>query len=256
MNDCRKPSYYAIIPATVRYDKRLKFAERLLYGEITSLVGKEGYCFASNNYFAELYGVISGTISRWISNLNKLGYIEVELIVNDKKEIVERRIYIIDLSYRSSLINTYEQNSLYPYKQNKAYPISKKAKDNNINIKIDRLFNYIINNSEDFPEGFINKAHYMEFYEVLKRLEFNYTKDILKIIEEENINKLKVIIYCIREIFLSDKRNLLLKTTRQNLIEIYDNCKDFEKNYNGTEKEIQNFFNYYYSSVLKDLKAK
>ena len=39
MNQEKRPSYYAIIPSSVRYDERLKFAERLLYGEITALFG-------------------------------------------------------------------------------------------------------------------------------------------------------------------------------------------------------------------------
>lgn len=37
MNEENKVSYYAIIPATVRYLKVLKANEKLLYGEITSL---------------------------------------------------------------------------------------------------------------------------------------------------------------------------------------------------------------------------
>lgn len=61
--------YYAIIPASIRYNKDLKFPERLLYGEITALTNKEGYCFASNRYFANLYSVTIETISRWISHL-------------------------------------------------------------------------------------------------------------------------------------------------------------------------------------------
>ena len=93
VNEERQPSYYAIIPSTVRYDENLKFAERLLYGEITALIGKEGYCFAKNNYFAKLFGVIPGTISRWISHLAELNSIKVEVIRNEKKEIIERRIY-------------------------------------------------------------------------------------------------------------------------------------------------------------------
>lgn len=102
-------SYYAIIPAYIRYNKNLKFAERLMYGEITALSNKEGYCYASNRYFAELYGVSQSTISRWISHLAELNSIKVEIIRNEKKEIVERRIYIND--------NPYMQNCIYPYMQ-------------------------------------------------------------------------------------------------------------------------------------------
>ena len=89
-------SYYAIIPAYIRYNKELKFAERLMYGEITALSNKEGYCYASNRYFADLYGVSISTILRWISHLAELGSLRIEIIRNDKKEIVERRIYVVD----------------------------------------------------------------------------------------------------------------------------------------------------------------
>ena len=74
-----KPSYFAVIPASVRYDKRLKPIERLLFGEITCLTNKDGYCFASSSYFAELYDTQRETISRYISNLAKCGYIVVEI---------------------------------------------------------------------------------------------------------------------------------------------------------------------------------
>lgn len=251
-----QPSYYAIIPSTVRYDENLKFAERLLYGEITALIGKEGYCFASNNYFSKLYGVIPGTISRWISHLDKLGYIKVELIKNDKKEIIERRIYITDISCRRIVQSTYEQNSSYPYEQFSTYPISKKAKENNINIKIDRLFNYIIKKEGKIPKDFKNENMYFEFYEIIKRLEFNYTEDNLKMVKEENINKIKNIIYCIKELLIRNKMKILLRVTREELIDIYDSCKSFEKSYKETDKEIINFFDYYYASVIRNLEAK
>ena len=101
MNEENKPGYYAIIPSQVRYCQELKFPERLLYGEITSLLTKEGYCFASNRYFAELYNVIPGTISRWISHLEKLGFIKIQIIRNDKKQIIQRRIYTTDISYKT-----------------------------------------------------------------------------------------------------------------------------------------------------------
>jgi hypothetical protein len=65
-----KPSYYAIIPANVRYAD-IKANAKLLYGEITALSSQKGYCWSSNNYFAELYGVSKNTISLWINQLKK-----------------------------------------------------------------------------------------------------------------------------------------------------------------------------------------
>ena len=100
-------SYYAIIPAYIRYNKELKFGERLMYGEITALSNKEGYCYAKNKYFAYLYNVTAVSVSRWISHLQELGYIETEIIRNKNKEIVSRNIYIVDIPY-------YQKNQ-YPY---------------------------------------------------------------------------------------------------------------------------------------------
>ena len=67
--------YFAIIPADVRYDSDLIANAKLLYGEITALCKKEGYCWATNKHFAELYETSEKTISRWIANLEDKGYI-------------------------------------------------------------------------------------------------------------------------------------------------------------------------------------
>jgi len=88
-----KPNYYAIIPAEVRYSN-LKPNAKLMYGEITALSGKLGYCYATNNYFAELYGVSKNTISGWISDLKKSEFITVIVERNDKKQIIKRCIGI------------------------------------------------------------------------------------------------------------------------------------------------------------------
>ena len=87
------PTYYANIPANVRYSN-LKPNAKLLYGEITALSNKLGYCFARNSYFADLYGVSKNTVSRWISDLNKLGFITVQIERNSNKEITKRIIGI------------------------------------------------------------------------------------------------------------------------------------------------------------------
>lgn len=86
------PNFYAIIPAHVRYCKELEPAAKLLYSEITALSNLYGYCWASNEYFAELYDVEVRTIQRWIETLKKNSFIEVEL----KKEGMKssRKIWI------------------------------------------------------------------------------------------------------------------------------------------------------------------
>lgn len=95
-----KPNYYAIIPADVRYDKDLKDKAKLLYGEIVSLSDKYGYCYASNKYFAELYGVSVTTISLLIKNLVEKEYIESEIIYKEgTKEILNRYLKIIKGGY-------------------------------------------------------------------------------------------------------------------------------------------------------------
>lgn len=251
MNEQNRPAYYAIIPSEVRYCEELKYPERLLYGEITALAGKEGYCFATNKYFAELYHVIPGTISRWISHLEKLGFIKTEIITDERNQILERRIYINNI-YRDTMPYTYKQNKQYPYEQNGLYPISRIAKDNNINNKIDRFFNYIIKKEKQNPEQF-TKEEEIIFWNLLQKLELDYTEDLLKIYREENITKVKIIIYALKELFISNKRQLLIKVKRENLIFLYDKCKNKEIEYKGTIKEIKDFFEYYYISLTRDL---
>ena len=139
-----KPNYYAIIPAEVRYSN-LKPNAKLLYGEITALSGKLGYCYATNNYFAELYGVSKNTISSWITDLKKLNFITVLIERNSNKQIIKRCIGI------TKKIDT---------------PILKKMKGNNtsinntsnINITKEKFIAEVMtfNYPEEMLEDFIN----------------------------------------------------------------------------------------------------
>jgi hypothetical protein len=91
-----KKSYYAIIPANVRYDSSLPANAKLLYGELTALCNAEGYCWASNAYFADLYGVSKKSISNWITTLSKRGYISVEMRYKEgTAEILDRYVRIV-----------------------------------------------------------------------------------------------------------------------------------------------------------------
>ena len=138
-----KPSYYAIIPADVRYSK-LKPNAKLLYGEITALSNKHGYCFATNNYFAELYGVSKNTVSLWIQELKEHNFISVEIIYNDKKQVVKRKMGITNLS---------------------STPITKKDDSNNTSVNITSIN---INNRKD---DFLRKVQSLD-YDYTTKMEF------------------------------------------------------------------------------------
>ena len=71
------PGFYAILPASVRYDNRLKAAEKIFYAEITALSDQSGYCYAGNSYFCQLYDTTDRTVQRWVKHLQELGYVAV-----------------------------------------------------------------------------------------------------------------------------------------------------------------------------------
>ena len=91
-----KPNYYAILTSEVRYNQNLTPNAKLLYAEITALINMNGVCFASNSYFAKLYGKTKTTISKWVSELVKEGFIELSFTYKEgSKEIDNRYIRII-----------------------------------------------------------------------------------------------------------------------------------------------------------------
>ena len=224
MNEENPISYYSVIPATVRYDNRLKPAEKLIYGEITSLTNRMGYCFAKNKYFSNLYNVNPHTVSQWISHLEKLGYIYVELIKSETKEIKERRIYIKDTPY--------VQKNTYPYVYKSTYPMYKNIQDNNIKYNIDELFILIINNSKEIPK---------KFYILLEQLEFLYTEEILSIMQPEKIKMLKDIIFVLFDLYNSNFSKLLSKVKRETLLKLYLLAQEHLPN---------DLLNYYKKSII------
>jgi hypothetical protein len=128
-----RPNYYAIIPANIRYDADLTANAKLLYGEITALCNEKGYCWATNEYFANLYGVSKTSISKWISSLIQKEYIFSETIYKEgTKEILNRYLRIVK----------------DPIEEKLNRGIEEKLKDNNTNI------NNTINNKEIYKERF------------------------------------------------------------------------------------------------------
>lgn len=123
-------SYYAIIPANVRYDKELTANAKLLYGEITALCNEKGYCWATNNYFAELYGVSKTSTSKWIKQLIDKGYIKSRIKYKaGTKEIEERQLYLGIIPIEEKL-KGYTTNVKDPIEEKLNTPIEEKLKDN------------------------------------------------------------------------------------------------------------------------------
>lgn len=137
MSEDPHKSYYAIVPANVRYDDRITPNAKLLYGEITALCNEKGYCWASNTYFSKLYKVSKQSISTWINQLIKYGYITSEIIYKEgTKEILNRYIRIL----------------VYPIKENLNTPIQENLKDNNtlLNTTVNNTSNKYCPNSNEF----------------------------------------------------------------------------------------------------------
>ena len=144
-----KPNYYAIIPADVRYDEKLKLGEKMMYGEITALSKKNGICYASNNYFAKLYNVSPQAISKWIKNLEKNNYISISY-ERDGKAIIKRNISMVSTQVDrvSTEVEGGINSGLEGYQQ--------EIKENNTSIN-----NTSINNKEIYKESIEEIINYL-----------------------------------------------------------------------------------------------
>jgi hypothetical protein len=145
-----KPNYYAILSAEVRYDNRLKANTKLMYAEITALCDMNSECFASNSYFANLYGKSKTSISNWISELVKYKYISLRFTYKEGTKEIDNR-------YIKILKGGIEENLNTPYKKTvKSNTTSINNTNNNINIsnrRNDFVFEVL---SFDYDESILN----------------------------------------------------------------------------------------------------
>lgn len=145
----QQKSYYAIIPANVRYDKDLAPNAKLLYGEITALCNEKGYCWASNQYFAELYGVSVLSVKRWVNSLVNKGYVYRTLTYKPNSKEVDKRILSIDSGIK--IDTTSVQKCYDPSIKNDTSSSIKNDTDNNTSI------NNTFNNTNIYKEKNIKK---------------------------------------------------------------------------------------------------
>jgi len=181
-------SYYAILPANVRYDNRLCANEKLLYSEVTALSNEKGFCWATNSYFADLYKVSKGCISKWVASLVKLGYLKIKLNYKpDTKEVISRHLTLAtppmvnsDDTPMVNLNHTYTSNNDDPMVNLNHTPIVNLMQGNNT------LYNNKINNTNNIEKNF-EESEFLELNKLEDEKNFTQTESSLK--KEKNSAK-------------------------------------------------------------------
>ena len=129
------------IPREIWLDERLNALDKIILVEINSLDGEEG-CFASNEYLAEFCQCSEAKVSKSISLLIQLGYLEI-IRFDGRKRFLKS-----SLVKNTSLV----ENTKQPSKNYKAD--LEKIQDNNIYNNIDN--NTISKDIEKSPQQFGN----------------------------------------------------------------------------------------------------
>ena len=244
MNQNPPKNYYGIIPANVRYDKELKPNAKLLYSEITALTNEKGYCWATNNYFAELYEVSKVSVSNWISQLNQKGYVRVEIIKDEEtNQVKERRIYIAPIQ---EIFNT-------PIKENFNTPIKENFKDNNKdkNNKNNNIYNQLDETAEKIWSLYPRKLG--------KKKAIPRIKNLIKELGEEQL------IRCV-ERYKEAKKGSDMKWIKHGdaffnstyydyTDEIYQESKGIEKKNNSSSLNANSNYNYDINSLIKKMQS-
>ena len=87
----------------------------------------------------------------------------------------------------------------------------------------------------------------------LEKYDILYTQEILKFMKPENIEKVKIVCYSLAMTVKENVSHLLYKKKREQIMNLYDECKLREKEYKNTENEIKNFSKYFYKSLKAQL---
>ena len=210
MTSDNKKSYYAVIPATVRYDNSVVPGAKLLYGEITALCNEKGYCWATNDYFSRLYSVSKRTISTWIKSLCDAGYISAEFVLDNDSKKVKVRCLKVEANFdthlmktsipsRSKLREPHEENFAENNTINNIYTsqISEKSKINDETNEKKKIFEAdsepyllakflegcIVENNSKFPQSEKQRQRWAKDIDLMLRIDKIDADDVATVIE-------------------------------------------------------------------------
>ena len=221
-----KPSYYAIIPANVRYDKLLTPNAKLLYTEITSLCNMNGNCTASSEYFSKLYNVSRVSIQKWLKQLEENNYI-IRQVTHKKgsKEIDTRYITIVN------------------------YPSKEKLTDNNNTTYSNTNNNPIIPFEDSWKDSLDSRVHFIfqEFLKDRKERKIKNTERSVKLL----INKLNK--YDIETQIKMIEQSI--ENAYKGIFEVKSNNKNKSNNLNYKHNQLANAtINFFNEEDIKKLK--
>ena len=167
-------AFWSVIPATVLDDMQLQANAKILYGVLSSLMRREGYCWPSNAQLAAAMHCSEDVIRRWLAALQHDGHIQVRVVPNRKTGGSIRYISPVvaapvildeDEGYRDEQPGTYRDKnpgvpgqtsrSLYKDGYKKDNKKKKEKEKANAIFAIDKLIK-IANNKREYPD-FKNK---------------------------------------------------------------------------------------------------
>lgn len=103
MKENNQSSLYYVIPAEIMHSKELSMEEKLLYGLISGLSNKHGYCFASNEWFQEELNISESSLKKYLHNLEKSGYITRKMTSLENNPFKKQRHIFINTNFKKCL---------------------------------------------------------------------------------------------------------------------------------------------------------
>ncbi len=196
---------FITVSIEIMHDKNLNQSQKFLLAEIEQLSQLDNGCYASNKHFSDLIGITKENVSRNINELQRMGYIEVEIKAGSRNYT---RIITLTKTVRP------------PY-QNSKTPLLKQqeTKENIQSKKQDIVFS-------DFKDkfDFINEESFSMLVSHLKAKYGNVTK--VRIIN--NIKKLKdnpsLFIKAVEKMIELDYSGLFVPSSQDKKIKVQDSA--------------------------------
>ena len=146
-NNHRLPSYYTVIPAFVRYNRNLSNFDKLLYGEIIALTNANGYCWATNKYFAKVFSCTERTVTSSLKRL--LEHTDINSHQTQKTDY--KRILTLKKGIEKNFQPPLEKN-FHPRAQPKSYK-KNNTRSNTLDTNVDWFDDYLKKTEKELTDN-------------------------------------------------------------------------------------------------------